>query len=286
MTPSNFSFRTILRAIAQKVLTPDWLGAPVARITPPGSYVAIQRLCALEKRFHARRSKFFATLTVLAGPFGGLRYPTETAHGSALFPKLLGVYESELHPALDRLRQRKYTDIVDVGFAEGYYLVGLAKWFPSARIWGFDINPDAHRLCLALAHANAIPESRMRLFHEASDQAVAHALGTRPLVVCDCEGFEASLFDASRIYRWGKSDLIIECHDFIVPGVTDAIVVALSPTHKVERIRSVDTSSKLSLLSASLKTRFSTQEQMQLVAEGRPAVQEWIVATPLGAEQP
>jgi hypothetical protein len=42
----------------------------------------------------------FPTLTGATGPFEGLQYPRLQSVGSALLPKLLGLYESELHAAL------------------------------------------------------------------------------------------------------------------------------------------------------------------------------------------
>ena len=61
----------------------------------------------------------FPDLTVANGPFKGMRYAAAQSVGSALLPKLLGSYESELHGALEEMFVRKYTTVVDIGCAEG-----------------------------------------------------------------------------------------------------------------------------------------------------------------------
>jgi hypothetical protein len=62
-------------------------------------------------------------MTVANGPFKGLRYPSVHTFGSALFPKLLGSYESELHPVLGGMMGNGYTTVVDIGCGEGYCAV-------------------------------------------------------------------------------------------------------------------------------------------------------------------
>src|SRR3954471_21407829 len=63
-------------------------------------------------------------LTVLNGPFAGLVYPSVDASLASLFAKLLGSYEREIHPVVEKICTAEYTDIVNVGCAEGYYAVG------------------------------------------------------------------------------------------------------------------------------------------------------------------
>ena len=269
--------RSLVRAFTRLLMSPDWLGVPISRLAGPSSYVSIQRKAFLESRFQARCASYFSPPVVESGPFSGMRYETRQSHGSALYPKLLGTYEAELHPAILSLRSRTYDDIIDVGFAEGYYLIGLSRWFPAATAWGFDLSTEAHELCAGLASINNISTDRLRLDYEANDDSLFRVLGRRSLVICDCEGFEANLFAADRVDRWQRSDLIIECHDFIEPGVTDSICSSLEVTHEVEVIPSMDCRLKIGSLSSEARAAFSTHELARLVSEGRPASQSWIV---------
>ncbi len=271
--------RRALRSLVRRLLLPDFPGRALSRLSGPSGRLSVQRRAALEDRYQARCDRLFAGLTVLGGPFAGLRYPAGEAYGSALPPKLLGTYESELHPALDHFRKRDYDTIIDIGFAEGYYLVGLAGWFPRARILGFDISREAHRLCVNLASANGLASQRLQLQTSADAESLAPALAGRSLVVCDCEGFEAQLFAADQIFRWRRADLLIECHDFLVPDLTETLVARLGTTHELEIVPTAAPGAQVALLPWSLRRGFHQDDLVRLVAEGRPTAQTWLVGT-------
>src|SRR5579859_5362525 len=59
---------------------------------------------------------------VRSGPFAGMRY-VDASIGSAYLPKLLGIYERELHPVIEEACASRPGLIVDLGAAEGYYAV-------------------------------------------------------------------------------------------------------------------------------------------------------------------
>ena len=90
-------------------------------------------------------------LTVRSGPFTGMKYPKAEAAGSAFIPKLLGSYERELHPMIERLIAKGYDDVIDVGCAEGYYATGMALRLPGARVHAYDTSETARDLCSAMA---------------------------------------------------------------------------------------------------------------------------------------
>ena len=85
-----------------------------------------------EKKRNRRRvfERLGRPTTVLNGPFRGMKYLSR-AYCSAVLPKLLGTYECELIPAIDRLARSDADRIVDIGAAEGYYAVGLALKVPN-----------------------------------------------------------------------------------------------------------------------------------------------------------
>jgi hypothetical protein len=218
-------------------------------------------------------------MIVLAGPFAGLKYPTQVSHGSAFYPKLLGSYEAELHGALQQFCGRSYDGIVDIGFAEGYYLVGLARLFPAANLWGFDTSPQAHILCQGLAQANGIDLARLNLCSRAEPASLGRAMAGRTLVICDCEGFEVELFVPGSEALWQKADLIIECHDFIHSEATASVRRQLERTHDIQLISSTEPVLKKNLVSEDIRAMFSKEELLRLLNEGRPCQQNWIVAS-------
>ena len=64
-----------------------------------------------------------------------LDIPGWTPLGSALVPKLIGSYECELHALVEQLCRIQYSQVVDVGCAEGYYAVGFAMRMPGSKVF-------------------------------------------------------------------------------------------------------------------------------------------------------
>ena len=61
---------------------------------------------------------------VKSGIFKDMLY-IEKASGSELTPKLLGTYEQELYPFLEKLIEKQFEELVVAGAAEGYFAIGL-----------------------------------------------------------------------------------------------------------------------------------------------------------------
>src|SRR5436305_1529663 len=99
---------------------------------------------------------------VRSGPFAGMTMLRAVADGSYT-AKLLGCYERELHGLIRRLVRTRYRTVVNVGCAEGYYAVGLARRMPAATVHAHDTDPEARRLCRRLARANGLGTRRLRV---------------------------------------------------------------------------------------------------------------------------
>lgn len=210
---------------------------------------------------------------VQAGPFAGMRYVRQ-AKGSVLLPKLLGIYERELFDAIRTLSSRAPDAVVDVGCAEGYYAVGLARTVPTAAVYAFDIDPEAQRLCRMLAVANAVDE-RLRVAGACDAAALQSILEThrRVLVVSDCEGFEGQLLDPARAPGLARADLLVEVHEFARPGVTEVLLQRFHSTHTVTRIPAdpIDPESVTAL------AEFDDETRRKSTSEFRPAGMEWLL---------
>lgn len=174
--------------------------------------------------------------TVARGPFAGLRYPRrrgDIVHAA----KLLGAYERELHEALERAIARAPRRVINIGSGDGYYVVGLARRLPAARLLAVDPDPLAQRACAGTARRNAVAdrvEAAPRLDPAALQRALAD--GAPALLVIDCEGCEDHLVDPGRVPALATADLLVETHDFAAPGVTARLCDRLAATHDVVRI--------------------------------------------------
>jgi hypothetical protein len=223
--------------------------------------------------------KLFPDLAVAHGPFKGLRYPSAQSAASALLPKLLGCYESELHPVIDELLKNRYEAIVDIGCAEGYYAIGLALRKPGATVFAYDLNPHAQLACAQMAKLNNVAD-RIHI-RERCDQETLRsiALGDRALIVSDCEGYEATLFTREIAEYLAKHDLVIETHDSVDIETSARIRAAFAGTHDIRSIRSVDDIEKAHSYRYPELDFFGLRERHRILREQRANIMEWLVMT-------
>lgn len=174
---------------------------------------------------------------VLHGPFAGMEYPRESLlvrHGAV---KLLGCYEAELHPFVREIigNASQFQGCADIGCAEGYYAVGLARAMEK-RVIAFDTEPREIAFCEEMARLNKVEkwvETRSWC-----DSAYLQTLaGARWFVLSDCEGFELQLFDEKTIPALAKCDLIIELHTKADANIETILSQRFQASHRVEVAR-------------------------------------------------
>jgi len=171
---------------------------------------------------------------VQSGPFAGVWLSRAQAWESgALSPMLLGCHEEELHPALEeqiaRLEKLENPKVVNVGCAEGYYAVGLAKRLPKAMVWAIDILEEALEITAECAAANGVN----LIIKDNMDNAFA----APDLVVMDCEGHEVSYLDLEVFPALRQATVIVEVHnlrDF--PRADEIIIDRFHETHSIENV--------------------------------------------------
>lgn len=144
---------------------------------------------------------------VAAGPFKGMKFLSQSAEGCHL-PKLLGIYEFELHNFVRTIATRAYANIINVGCAEGYYAVGFKRMCPETRIVACDTDARAREACQALARTNGVEVDVKGHFASAdfSDWS------GKTLVWCDIEGAELELLDPARAPGLAGMDIVVELH--------------------------------------------------------------------------
>lgn len=210
------------------------------------------------------------------GPFAGMRY-FNFATGSQLLPKFAGTYEWELRDVVEQIVRMAPDVIVDLGSAEGYYVVGLARRLPQTRILAFDLDQIANSLCRILARANGVHD-RVDLLGESSPARLEHALASarKPVVICDVEGSEDELLQPQQTSSLRNAHVIVELHEEERQGVTDRIRVRFEPTHHIRAIHEAPRDP--SLLPASLG--FTASEARLAMDENRRSKPQWFWMTP------
>lgn len=174
--------------------------------------------------------------TVYAGPFRGMKY-CDASVGSVFYPKILGAYEKELHDVIEQLISSKPDCVVDIGAAEGYYAVGLARRLPSAKIIAFETTKEGRDLLAEMARINGVT-NRIDLRGQCEVEDLRNALeGTaRTVVICDVEGYEQVLLDPEKVPALRTATILVELHEFVVRGISSVIETRFSPTHHVSII--------------------------------------------------
>jgi len=178
---------------------------------------------------------------VRSGPFEGMAYIFGSV-GSAFIPKLLGIYERELNPAIVRAVASRFDRIVDVGAGEGYYAVGMALGCPKSAVVAYEMDPKGQANIRQLADRNHVG-SRVEIRGQCIPADLAVDLDGRPaLLICDCEGFEKELLDPTLVPGLASTTILVEVHEFIIPGIADELSARFAATHLIERIWQTDRS--------------------------------------------
>jgi hypothetical protein len=213
--------------------------------------------------------------TVISGPFAGMSLlPEASWRDGDLPPKILGCYEAELHPAIVKASARNPKVVVNVGCAEGYYAVGMARLLPLARIYAFDSSPKAQDICKRAAVANRAGD-RVVVAGKCEIELLRPVLQEtgRCLLFVDCEGAEIDLLDDVRLPEILRCDMIIECHDCLNPLITKTLMTRFSASHDIENILEGprDPNQFVSL------RNWESLDRWLAVDEGRPVTMNWLV---------
>jgi len=148
--------------------------------------------------------------TVQAGPFRGMRYTREAVLTHHVTPNLLGTYERQLYPLLEEAANRCDL-IVDIGSAEGYFAVGLAR-MTGKPVFAFDVNSMERQMVSEMAALNDVSHSLTICGWCSESTLVDLVRGKRALVFCDIDGGEFSLFTPTVVKALRDCDVFVELH--------------------------------------------------------------------------
>jgi hypothetical protein len=177
---------------------------------------------------------------VQAGIFSGSKLSIENLTQSErnFVPKICGSYEAELSEVLVSAASDKYSAIVNIGCADGFYAIGLARLNRKAVIFASDTSVAAQVRCRNAAIVNGVADRIKVVGHlRAEDLELILGRFKRAFVICDCEGSEKTLLDPAKVPSLARSDILVECHDFLDPEITSVLKSRLAPTHVIELLR-------------------------------------------------
>lgn len=216
---------------------------------------------------------------VLHGNFKGLTYPDYESFGSAIFPKLLGSYESELNVVWGEIISTQYEEIIDIGSAEGYYSVGLAMKTSNVVV-AVDISQKALDMVRKIAQLNNVSDKVKLMKGIDSLQLIEKVSQKKCFILCDAEGFEAEIFNADTVKALSKSHILIEVHDAKVFGVSKYLKSIFEDSHVLVSIQSTDDIYKLNNYSYEELETLSPRAKLRMLSEYRSNIQEWYYLKP------
>jgi hypothetical protein len=220
-------------------------------------------------------------IRVLAGPFQGMRYFNEVTWGS-LIPKWVGTYEMELHPWIRQIVERPPRIVIDVGCAEGFYAVGLARLLPRVRVFAFDVDFISRQQLKKLSNLNRVAD-QIQIAGWCSHQEIERlAGGGDALLIADIEGHETVLLDPVACPSLATTRILVELHPAFGGILVDTcreLKTRFAGTHHAEELPSVfrnaDDGSHL------LPLGFQISEIPALLEEYRGVAQSWLFLSPI-----
>lgn len=197
--------------------------------------VAATRTRQLDEHLHA----LFGGI-VQSGPFAGTRLHMPTHWYLGMAARLVGTIEAHLYPAIDDALTRPLAGIVSVGASDGFFAIGMLRRRDDLRAILFEMDAPHHETIRINAAANGVAD-RVEIRGRADAAALGTAIDELPgdgpvFLLADCEGAEAEMLDPYRAKGLARAEILVECHDFKVPGVTDLLVRRFATTHDVERV--------------------------------------------------
>jgi len=201
------------------------------------------------------------TNKVQFGPFRGMQLLKDSVWDpQAIGLKLLGLYEYELHSTFFKAIERQPKTIVNVGCAEGYYAIGMALALLNSKVYAVDIDKQSLVLCREAIKLNQVTD-RVRIPN--SEKFIPK---NPSLMIVDCESCEDKLFAVPEKYT--NSDLIIECHELEIPGITLALEARFKDSHDIEVINPLE----------DFKFTFTINNVELFLQENRWGGIKWLVA--------
>ncbi len=173
-------------------------------------------------------------MRVLSGIFKGMEFIEQSSEGCHV-PKLIGCYEQPIHPFVEAAIRKEHPVVINIGCAEGYYAVGLAMRMPNVKIFAYDIDNRSRETCRSLADKNDVSDQIIiRELFEPKNFAEFNQKNA--LVFCDIEGAEKDMLDPAVAPALKSMDIIVECHEEFVPGITDILIKRFQDSHVCTRI--------------------------------------------------
>ena len=197
-------------------------------------------------------------------------------------PKLLGTYELEILPVLNRFRDGDFSTMINVGAAEGYYALGCARLWPSLRVIAFEMDQVGRELLVDYARSNGL-EGRIdcRGLCSPGDFASLLRETKKGLIIMDVEGGEDILLCQENQPALASFHILVELHDLRVEHLDEKLRERFAASHEIEEIQTRPrTFSDFIYVKNPLLRLYLLAQLKELTDELRGAPMRWFMMTP------
>lgn len=210
------------------------------------------------------------------GPFAGV-WLIPTWWGGNRGNMLLGFYEQELAAAIEEVIAWRPDVIIDVGCAEGYYAVGMARRVLDAENFAYDVSPFARAACRQAAKLNGVYVTVLRQC-TASELRTRSEAAARPFMLLDCEGGETELL-IDHDYNFPNARILVECHDYKDRRITPSLLGKFAATHSIATITETERDPLASPITEILPS-WKQDALRAVLCERRPEKMHWLYLVP------
>jgi hypothetical protein len=240
----NKNMKSTIKNVLQKIFVNDFVYKLLGPFIFVTDRIKASRVDYITKantqRLIALADEIFADKIICNGPFKGLKFSSPASLASSSYAKLLGSYETEIHPFIDKVLQNKYGVVINIGCDDGYYALGFAKYLKGTPVKAYDINKTALIKAYDLSVKNELQHqiSFFGGFYSGDIEKLdAHV---KTLFLVDCEGEEKNIFTKLNVHKLINADLIIELHINVYPDLENYFREMFAATHHIKIANSLD----------------------------------------------
>jgi hypothetical protein len=226
---------------------------------------------------------------VLRGPFSGTTLPAVPRWGKAdLGGMLLGLYESEVVDAVAQHSRDKHV-LVDVGAADGFFILGALYSGAVDRAIGFESDGASVLVIKEGLRLNGF-NHEVTMFAEANQSFADTLIGLSDfraedcLILVDIEGGEYELLTALTLRKLQGATFIVELHEFTAEHRSASVVLLERFSDARYDIAYINPGSRNPHQIPGLES-LSDDDRWLLCSEGRPSEMRWAVMVPNGQKK-